>query len=165
MNIPKTIETAIATILRDNGIGDVTLIRCWHVLDGDYKWLPDVDRSMPCIDIRCAAPRTSEENRVTQSVSVELKICTNAEDDRSHSEVCLYEESVQGTLDSLYAQFANGQGGTMLDMFKTIVTTDCQAIPEIADIVLGEPTPPYNDEGINVVGLNLIVHFARTDFL
>lgn len=165
MNIPKTIETAIATILRDNGIGDVTLIRCWHVLDGDYKWNAVVDRAFPCVEVRCTAPRTSEENRVTQNVSVELKICTNGEDDRSHLEICQYEDSVQGTIDLLYAQFANGQGGALLETFKSIVLTDCEVIPAIADIVLGEPTPPYNEDGINVVGLNVMVYFARTDFL
>ena len=165
MNIPRTIETAIAEALRGFGIGDVTLIRCWHGLTGDYKWASETDRTMPCIDVRCGPPKTSEENRVTQSVTAEIVICTDAHDDMDHAQMCGYEEAVQGALDTLYLQFYNGQGGDLLNAFQTIITTDCPVIPAIADLVQGEPVTPYNDDGISKIGLSLIVHFARTDFL
>jgi hypothetical protein len=163
MNIPLAIENAVANLIRGQSIGPATVVRCWHNLRADQKWSTDADRVLPCIDVRCSAPKT-DDNQITLSASCAIQIMTNAEDDQDHAAINAYEEAVQHALDTLYAQWrAPGQSGAVYQAFRTSIETDCSGAL-VGGLEFGDPLPPFDDGGINSVGVTLIVHFSRNDF-
>lgn len=159
-NIPAAFETALADVLREYPLGSETLVRCWHVIRNDYKWQEAVDRVMPCVDIRCAAPAMDESQR-TLSCAIAIGIMTHVDADQDHAIIADIETAVQAALFSLFAGWANGSETGSWNDFETAVTDACPSV-SIGGLTLGEPAAPANDGEMNSVGLALTAHFCST---
>lgn len=159
-NIPASFETALADVLRGYDIGAETLVRCWHVIRSDHKWQESIDRVLPCIDIRCAAPAMNENQR-TLSCTIAIGIMTHAEVDVDHASICGIETSVQAALFSIFAGWAKRSTTGDWANFSAAVSGECPSVT-IGGISLGEPAAPGNDGESNTVGLALTVHFVST---
>ena len=162
MNAPRTIEAAIADIIREYAVGPSTVIRCWHVLRNDHRWVAETDRTFPCIDIRCAAPSPGDTPS-TLRCEVSILVATKTEDDRDHAQIDANEEAVQTALDTLFSQSRRGRGGALWTALTTAFNADCTPAV-IGGLQFGQSTAPYDDEGRNVVGMQLVVHYSRPDF-
>ena len=161
MNIQKTIETALSTLMKDYEVGAKTVIRCWHILQSDFRWVPDIDYTMPCIDVRCAGPKT-DAGGVTLSATVSILIATKTDDDRDHTHISNIEQAVQECLDNLYAQYMAGSGEE-LTQFVSALAADCPVV-SLGGFEFGDPLSPYDDAGLNVTGITFTVHYSRSDF-
>lgn len=159
-NIPAAFETALADVLRGYDIGAETIIRCWHVIRDDYKWQERPDRTMPCVDLRCAAPAMDEHQR-TLSCAVNIGIMTHGVDDNDHALISAMETAAQAAVFALFAGFANQATSGAWHDFKTSIAEDCPSVT-IGGLTLGDPNPPGNDGETNSVGLTLTVHFCST---
>lgn len=161
MNIPKTIETALAELIRNEQIGSNTMIRCWHVLENDTRWRSDEDRKMPCVDVRCAPPGPGDQAS-TMVAQVAIECAAMAEDDRNHAVISQIEEGVQTALDKFFSH-CRKRTGASLTRFKTEFDKDC-APAVFGYMTFSGATPPYDDGGINVVALSISIHYTRADF-
>lgn len=160
-NIPASFETALADVLRGYDIGAETLVRCWHVIRSDHKWQKSIDRVLPCIDIRCAAPAMNENQR-TLSCTIAIGILTHAEVDVDHAGICGIETSVQAALFSIFAGWAKRSTTGDWPLFRDSVASECPSIL-IAGLTFENPSPPAQDGESNTVGLALTVHFTSTE--
>ncbi len=160
MNIPRTLETAVATAIRQQAIGAQTVIRCWHVLRNDYRWNPATDRVMPCIDIRCAPPVPGEQVG-TFAASISIIIATKTEDDKDHTQIAANEEGAQTAVDTLYGQSRKRSGAAWI-AFASAFNSEC-APAVLGGLTIGTPSEPSEADGINTVGINLTAHYSRPD--
>ena len=160
-SIPSTIEAAIADAIRTQDIGGNTLVRCWHVLRNDTKWNPDIDRVFPCVAISATGQRPGNQPS-TFSSNVAIRIGTLTEDDKDHANATAIEVAVQSAIDLLYGQ-SRKRTGAVYDIFKAAILSQIPAIGSIG-IEISEPTPPMDaDNGISSTGINLTIHYSRSD--
>ena len=166
MKIPQTIEKALADIIKTYPIGAQTMIRCWHIIRNDYKWKSDTDRVLPCIDLRCA-PMTLDATAGSSAVSeIQITIQTQAEDDEDHKMIADIESAVQEAVDSLYSSFRHirsSPANAKYIAFKAAIDSACTSV-KIGGITLGAPLMPFDEDGLNTVGITLSVHYHRSDF-
>lgn len=165
MNIPKAIETAIGTVLREfGGIPNDVAIRMWQTLDKDKTQADDVDRTFPQIDVRCA-PAKTDENQCTQSCDCSVLVATSAHDDKDHSQISYLYELVQGVLDRLFSQFRKQSPGDELNRFNDLMAANAPAGSyEFGGFTFGEALAPSTADSTNMIGTTLTVHYGRDDF-
>jgi hypothetical protein len=166
MNIPKSIEQAFMTVMRNKGVGASVIFRCWHNLNADERWTANLlkekeDRYFPCIDVRCGAPKTSDmPSELT--ANTQISIATNNDDDQDHALINAQEQAAQEALDELFAQ-SRLDTGAIWDSFKASIYADCPGVL-IGGLEFGDPLPPTDEGGINMVGISVTVHYSRSDF-
>jgi len=156
-NAPKAFELAIYETIRDFvTVGDSVSFRPWQslaavVTDSDYA------RHFPCIDIRCTPPST-DENGVTKNCTALIRCGTIEADDLSHADVTILYEAVQGVCDTLYYQ-DQGTTGAELTAFKASLTAYAPLLT-FGGFTFGDGMEPYEDEGINTIGITLAVNYS-----
>jgi hypothetical protein len=96
-----------------------------------------------------------------------LLIGTHSEADPTHAVNASYYAAVQGVLDNLYAQFRAGTAGAERDSFDSYMSnnpaSDTVTI-SIGGFSHGEGMDPYEDAGLNFIGMTFNVHFSRSDY-
>jgi hypothetical protein len=169
MNVAKAYEIALARTIRDYAVdlGGATVIRCWQSLREDQLWNKDgVDRTMPQISIK-ATPQRTMEDQVTLSCDGAIDIMTNTADDVDHAVISAMYSGVQGVLDKLAAQWKSGTG----DEYAAFTAAMTEALEDDATVysfggfAFGEAVAPFDDDGINAIGVGFVLHFSRSDFL
>lgn len=166
MNVPKAIEQAMATLIRNNvELGPGVTIRTWQTLRYDNSWVENKDRVFPMLDIRCATP-TMGDNQVALSCECAILMGTNADDDEDHSFVSHMYDSIQVLMDNMYVDYRAGNRDN--EPLKTYIDTIQTAVGaskfRFGGIQFGEGTEPYEDAGINMIGISVVTHYGRDDF-
>ena len=157
MNAPKIIEIAVADILRKHGqLGTGTNVRAWRSL---RRYSNTLDRSLPCVDIRCASA-AHDENQETQSCRCDIEIHTSGADDEDHSVAAAIEESVRDTLELLRDQTDVSSGEVYAD-FKESANQESGKLFILGGIQFDGGVSPYDDDDENVVAITITVHFSK----
>lgn len=164
MNVPKAIEIAIATLLREFGnLPDGVTIRAWQTLPHDKTWKADTDRTFPMIDVRCS-PATTDDNQATLQAGCAVLCGTKADDDRAHELVSVIYEAAQGVLDRLFSQFRTSSGSE-LSRFLALMQANAGANAfQFGGFTFGDAMAPFDQSGVNMIGTTLTVHYGRSDF-
>jgi hypothetical protein len=167
MNEAKGIERSFAVVLREFGdLGSGTVVRCWQSLQEDwmFKINPiEGERKYPCVDLRATPPRMDNDQH-TRVTALMIEIATHGADDRNHQQISGIYESVKETLDRMFTQFLSGTDGDELKLLKAQLLEDVGSDFHFGGLSFGEPLAPYDDDGINSIGMEMRVHHARTDY-
>ena len=165
MNVAKSYEQALATVIREYGdLPDDVLIRAWQTIDHDASWDESVDRAFPLIDIR-ATPARTDDNQATLACECAILVGTMTADDRDHFDVSDLYDRVQGVLDDLYAQFRAQVNGSEKTRFDAIMAGNLTSDEySFGGFTFGDGLAPYDDKGVNMIGISMTLHFSRTDF-
>jgi len=170
MNIPLAFETAVNAILADSAdLSTVTKVRTWQKLANDCKIDNEGSRAFPMVDIRAHVPMT-DENQVTLHSDIEIVCATYGDDDKLHATIQSIYGKVQGVIDTLYMQWRNTAAtptaGTVYALFADTVEANIGAagVVNIGGFSFQEGLAPYDDDGRNMIGLTLRVHYSRSDF-
>jgi hypothetical protein len=166
-NVPRALEGATAATLQQTAdLATMPRIRTGQAVDADGRWSPAADRVFPLYDLRAAPPTLSEEAGATLLCPVEIQISTLASDDKTHEKLGIYYATAQQVIDRLYAQYRNA-GGTELDAFNTYLS---DKEPVVDDLIAiggfshGNGLGLFEEDGVNVMGITLIVHYSRADY-
>jgi hypothetical protein len=95
-----------------------------------------------------------------------MQISTLASDDKTHKNVSVYYATAQQVIDNLYAQYRNTEGAE-LNAFNTYLS---DKEPVVDDLIViggfshGDGLSPFEEDGVNVIGVTLIVHYSRADY-
>jgi len=169
MNTTKAIELAMAETLRKYArMGAAVTIRAWQSLEADGSWKENPDRKFPLIDVRCSPPG-HDDNQSTLQVQCAILMGTNTDDDKSHAFIAGMYEAVQGVCDTLFAQFRTGvftgDGKEEIAYFlaRVVAETSADAF-QFGGLTFGDGLAPADDNGINMIGITMIVHYGRSDF-
>ena len=166
MNIAKAIEQALANTIRAYGaLSPDILVRAWQSLKLSPKWDENKDRYFPMVDVRCGPYRT-DPNQATMSNDCAILCGSIASDDVSHEVISKLYDDVQTVIDRMYAQFRTGATGPELTFFNAEMTR-IVGNPDhftFGGLTIGEPRPPSDDSGVNMIGITLSVHYSRADF-
>ena len=166
MKVNQAIELAMAETLRKYAqMGANVTIRAWRSLEADGSWKENPDRKFPMIDVRCSAPKT-DDNESTLQVECAILMGTNTDDDKSHAFIAGMEDAVQGVCDTLFAQFRTGVfTGDEIAYFlaRVLAETSADAF-QFGGLTFGDGLAPADDNGINMIGITMIVHYGRSDF-
>ena len=166
MNTTKAIELAMAETIRTYAeMGENVTIRAWRSLASDGSWKENPDRKFPMIDVRCSTPAT-DDNESTRQVQCAILMGTKTDDDKSHAFISSMEEAVQGVCDTMFAQFRTGVfTGEELAYFlaRVVAETSTDAF-QFGGLTFGDGLAPADDNGINMIGITMIVHYGRSDF-
>lgn len=165
MNVPKAAEIALAETLKKYvELAAGLAVRTWQNLQSTGNWNEKKDRTFPVIDIRCSPPR-HDENQHTMECSQMLLCGTITSDDRDHQIVSEIYEGVQLLTDKLFFQFLTDPAEKPeLDTYLAALTRQLGDDFSFGGLSYGEPLAPFDDNGVNMLGVNLLLHFARTDF-
>lgn len=167
MNIAAAYEAALAATLRAYAeIGEDTAIRSWQNLSADPVWRNDPatgDRSLPCIDIRCAPPVPDADVAWNMTATATVEIRTSVHDDPDHREVSRIYDATQTLFDSLFDQFY-GNGGTdgdELAAFKGSLDAEYGAEFPFGGLTYGDSAAPWDDDGVNCISFSFVLHYSR----
>jgi hypothetical protein len=166
MNVSKAIELAMAETIRKYAqLGEEVTIRAWQSLESDGSWKENPDRSFPMIDVRCSPPKT-DDNESSQQVECAILFGTKTDDDKSHAFVSKMYEAGQGVCDKLFKQYRTGIfTDTEIKYFINKVETEAGTdVFTFGGFTFGEGLSPSDDNGVNMIGITMIVHFGRSDF-
>lgn len=163
MNVPKAIEMALAgTIRKYAEIGEGVTIRPWQSLAADGSWRSDTDRVFPMIDVRCAPPKT-DDNQAALACECAVLLGTKTDADKNHLIISALYGAVQGLCNSMFAQFRNSTADGSLDYFNAAVLAEASCYG-FGGLTFGEGLAPADDAGINMIGIALNVHYSRSDY-
>jgi hypothetical protein len=162
MNITEAIERAIADVLRNQALGDNVLIRCWHNLKKDNAWKPENDRVFPCIQIACSTPISLNGSKVSKSCECTIDIFTNPAADQDHSVISKIESGCQEALESL-VDACEAESLAVFDKFESSAKKDYPGVLSINGLEFTDGNQPGIDEGVQSVGLAIIVHYAKSN--
>jgi hypothetical protein len=173
MNIPKAIEQAFAAGIRKRGgeLGACVVIRCWQSLADDASWKRPVDRQFPMLDIRCTPPESDDVQR-TMISDCSLLCATKTDDDKDHSAVSALYGAVQDYCDRLFAGAGGDSGAEAIytefnaELAARIAEQEFEATgtATVGGITFGPPLAPYDDDGVNMIGIVVRVHYSRSEF-
>jgi hypothetical protein len=165
MNVAKAFEIALAVTIRQFAdIGGATVIRCWQSLREDGLWNKDgVDRVMPAILIR-ATPQRTREDQVTLECDAVIEIQTDSAADKDHAVISQIYGGVQGVLDAIMAQWKAGTGEEYAVFNEAMNETLDDTVYSFGGMSFGEGIAPYDDDGMNAIGVGVTLHFGRSDF-
>jgi hypothetical protein len=169
MNVSKAIELAIAETIRKYAeLGDSVTIRAWQSLEADGSWKENPDRTFPMIDVRCSPPKT-DDNQSSRQVECAILCGTKTDDDKSHAFISDMYGAVQGVCDKLFKQFRGGTftgaGNEEIEYFISRVEAEAGADKFIfGGFTFGDGLSPSDDNGVNMIGVLMIVHFGNNDF-
>ena len=166
MNTTKAIELAMAETLRKYAqMGAAVTIRAWQSLEADGSWKENPDRKFPLIDVRCSPPE-HDDNESTLQVQCAILMGTKTDDDLSHAFISSMYEAVQGVCDTLFAQYKTRVfTGEELAYFlaRVVAETSTDAF-QFGGLTFGDGLAPADDDGTNMIGITMIVHYGRSDF-
>ena len=166
MNTSKAIELAMAETLRKYAeMGAAVVVRAWQSLEADGSWKENPDRKFPLIDVRCSPPG-HDDNESTMQVQCAILMGTKTDDDLSHAFISSMYEAVQGVCDTLFAQYKTRVfTGEELAYFlaRVVAETSTDAF-QFGGLTFGDGLAPADDNGINMIGITMIVHYGRSDF-
>ena len=166
MNASKAIEQAMVAVLRQfASMGDVEL-RAWQALP-ESSVGSSCERKFPCVDVR-AAPPSVDENGLTCQSAVTILCATKVDDDKNHATVSAIYEAVQGVCDNLYAEALHGTVGVddtgavpnEIGVFDASLLNN-EAEIERGGFTFNDGIGPQQEEGLNVIGINFIIHYSR----
>jgi len=166
MKVAKAIELAMAETIRKYAqLGEAVTIRAWQSLEADGSWKKYPDRTFPMIDVRCSPPKT-DDNETTQQVICAILFGTKTDDDKSHAFVSAMYEAGQGVCDNLFSQFRSGTftGEEIAYFLAKVITETSSDDFQFGGFTFGDGLSPIDDNGINMIGITLNVHFGRSDF-
>ena len=164
MNNAKAIELAFAETVRQYAaIGADTIIRTWQSMRFDNKWDESKDRTFPVLDIR-AIPATTDDNEVTLFCNVMFICATTVDDDKDHAAISAMYEEVRTLLDKIFSQFRQGDSTEVEFLNGKIDNYAGGKIETPVSFTWGDPLSPAEDEGLNMIGIGMTVHFGRSDF-
>lgn len=152
--------------LRDHAGVALPQIKTWQAIDTDEEYKPNNPRTFPLIDIRASPPITGDDG-VTQRVNISILIATSCNDDPNHIIQTGWYEAVAPVVDKLYSQFRAGGTGAEYSTFTGYVSGKTQGqtpAVSIGGFEHGEPLIPYEDQSAYFIGMNFIIHFARSDY-
>ena len=170
MNIPKAIELSLAAVFREHAekFPHDARLRPYQTPTDDPGWNVETDRYFPLLEIRAAPPQVEESGNQLEVNSI-ISAQTMAVDDpdkRVLSDLYeIIEDIVIGHLIPQFRDYTN-TGGPHLQTFDQTMGH----LVNVADhfqgrsLVLGENLTPYNDNGINVIGLGIVFKYGRADF-
>ena len=165
MNVPRTIETAMAAVLREHAeIGENVVIRAFQSLSSDGSWNKNRDRQFPCLDVRCAPP-TIMEGQCESVAECSILCATKIDENKDHETLSAIYGEVQSCTDRMFSQFCKRSDGTELAKFKAAMGGDLGSNFVFSGLLYGEPIAPYTDGGVSVIGVRLRVIFIRKDFI
>lgn len=165
-NVPSIFEAAIAEAIYTVAkiTGDLPRFRTYRSIDADARWSVLKDREMPCILITAGTPE--EDNQGERQVAVSVSMMTNAADDPDRKHIAHIEAEMQGVMDDLYAQY-RGSTGEARTAFESRIATELQAHSlslHIGGVTFGAGGTPSIEEGMNIVTVEVIVHYSRSDY-
>lgn len=171
MNAAKAIEQAFAATVRKYGeIGESVIIRCWQSLKDDDTWNADPDRAFPCLDIRCSPPEPDPAAMYTLIGECALLCASKADDDLDHAFISGFYGAVQDVCDRLYAgcmgatDHAAVYAFFIAELAARIAEQGGTATLTVGGLTFGSPLAPFDDGGLNEIGLAMRVHYSRSDF-
>jgi len=165
MNNAKAIELSIAETMRNYAEvgGDVT-VRAWQSMNFDGKWDEDTDRTYPALDIR-TSPQQSDDTQQTMFCDTTIICATQMDDDKSHQIVSDMYEAVDSLIDKLFKQFIDGAGGKELTYLNARIEEHASTkIDTPVSLTWGDPLSPFEDQGLNMIGIGLRIHYGRSDY-
>ncbi len=167
INLPSIFEGALAATITVNAEiqpSEFPRLRTWQALDAEARWSTEDDRHFPMIGIR-ASPPTVGDDRRTFHVPVEVLVGTNAADDRDHAQLSRLYAAVQEIIDALYSEYINEAKAvrTAFDQHISDQMAGADYDLHLGGIEYGDPMSPYNEDGINYIGLNINVHYSRSN--
>ena len=163
-NVPEIYEGALAaTILAHAPLAELPRVRTWQAVDADGRWSPADDMVLPLVVI-VGTPPSSEDGR-TFVVSLGVACVTNAAEDRDHRSISALYAAVQSVLDALHRQTVNADGAELTTFRAHIAERMAGAAYtlHIGGITLESPAPPTNESGRLIVGMEIAVHYSRSD--
>jgi hypothetical protein len=167
VNVPKAVEIAIATMLRKRELGAGVMVRPWQSLKWDGSFKPTADAVFPCVDVRCSPPRATSDGDPTMICDCSILCASLVDEDRDHAVISRMYGEVQAACDAIYAQFKADMVGVDIAAFLAAITTALGsegAIFSFGGFILGDPSPPFDDAGKNMIGFSVQVHYSRSDF-
>jgi len=163
MNVAKIIEQAVSRTIRDHAeLSADVVIRAWQTLDDDHTWDAALDRTFPMIDVRCGAP-TVEEDQKSMRASCMVRCATKTDDDRDHATISEIFGAVQGVMEEVFFDFANGTEGGALDTMTGHLGALSANKILFGGVTSMDFTEPYDDGGLNMIGTGLRIHFMRSE--
>ena len=140
-SISERLERGLAAIIRRAEIGGETIIRCWHAVRDDYRWRPDEDTTMPCIDIRTSGLSMGTAYAATSGrIEAVIACATLAQDDRDHAQIAGMAAAVEGVIYGLRREAVAGIPGGVWDELREVVTFPGQySLSAILQIEAGTP--------------------------
>lgn len=164
MNIPKCFELALSRCIRAYGDlpSNVTL-RPWQSLTDDATWDSEQDRTFPMVEFR-ASPPAIDGNQSTMTTSCVILCGEMADDDRDHSVISDLYQRVWNVIYAIYAQFRTGIDGTEKTAFDTTMSELAGAAYNFGGFTIAEGLAPYDDKGVNMIGITFVLHYSTDDF-
>jgi hypothetical protein len=166
-NLAKIFEGAFASALISySQMVELPRIRTWQAIDADGRWTADSDNTVPLIDIRCSPPVVDEGGR-TWLCKLTILAATDAADDQTHAEISGYYEQIQGVVDALYGQYitrpTSSPEKTAFEAYITNQFSTQSFTIHVGGLKYGEPATPIIDGGKNIIGLEVEIHYSRSD--
>jgi hypothetical protein len=167
-NVIKALEGAVAaTIVATADLAKLPRLRTWQAVDIDNRWSPQRDRVFPLYELRASPPRLSEEDGATLLCPVNIQISTKIDDDKTHAEIEKYYAAAQQVIDNLYAQYRSGTPGSERLAFNAHLADQEPAVNALINIggfSHGDGLDPFEEDGVNNIGVTLIIHYSRNDY-
>lgn len=164
------VEQALSTVLRKySKLGEKVQVRAWSILAADGTVGDAGLREYPLVDVR-AAPAAIDDNQHTSRISTTIISATKDGDDPQHVFVTGMDDAVQTTLDRLFSQWMKGnEAGAEYAAFLAALAA---LLPPatvgytftFSGFSFGDGLSPRNENGANMIGTTLIVHYGRSDF-
>lgn len=168
MNVPKAIEGALAAALVGHmDLDELPRIRTFQAPDVDGRWTTLDDRSFPMVSLAASPPSVSPEDGMTLVCTTGILVATQADDDQDHADIAAIYSEVQKVLDNIYSQFIAQSAGVERTTFNTYLSNqapDVNAIISIGGFTFGDGLSPYEEGGVNFIGITFSVHYSRSDY-
>lgn len=158
MNLPKALELALATMMRDKGLVAGAIIRPWQSLAFDVGWHKKADAERPLVDIRFA-PESVDETQHTYTSAGNIILQTKTDDDIDHAIISDMYSRAHGLARGIFYDFINNLGGRYAE-FVNLVEDIFSDVVFIGGITLGDATPPESEEDRNAIGFSITIHFS-----
>ncbi len=166
-NLPEIFEGALAMAIVTHATGiDLPRIRTWQAIDADARWEPSNDYTAPYIAITASPPETDDETQRTQFVSIAVTVATSAADDRNHRQLAGLYAPVQYVIDRVYAGYMCGDHNAVSTTFVEYVAAQFAGqdyTVHFGGMRMAAPEPPAVDGGELRIGLELEIHYSRSD--
>ena len=164
MNVARAIEIALAKVLREHAdLGADVLIRPYQSLKFDGSWDENKDRFFPLVAIECQPPQVNDD-AATCFCDCKILCGSNTNDDRSHEFIAGLYGEIQRVIDLLLSQSKGTTGAELSDFSATLSLELGSDFNGVGGFEMVAPIPPYDNNGINMIGITLRTHYTRKDY-
>lgn len=164
MNDAKSIELAFAETIRQFAqIGSETKMRVFQSMDFEGDLDTSQGRSFPALVVSGSPPQP-DDNQSTMFCDISLICATKVDDDRNHSYISDMYGEVQKLMNKIYSQFRYGTGEEYYFLNDRILEHSTGEINLPVSLTWGDSLAPAEDQGLNVIGIGVRVHYGRSDF-